>query len=414
MIYFKLGVRDVEEPRASSTPRSHKPGTPRTPRTPTEFLAPPKQPEASRILRLDANAPIFIPSSWPHSFNDGSSDEDQMIMKPNIPALVDRRAANSGSERESPENDDPIDEYVRLKMRITNLTSRRLSGNKDAALLERLSARLDVVRQDYLFDEQDAEIRYRTEHERQNSLALQSRLRGLNSNDLTSEVVQTRNASKRRPPDIQRLAASDIPPTATNLLDDDADESDGLFEILDNLPESETNQDGVTIRIRDMALPKHWSGRTPKTLLAETIVKSDRYAIITYEIISGSSRAKRAAVSIRWEGCKNGEWRMEDVACHDETQAEAYVATLALHALTFPSTDGFQAGSSAIPGGQTFFRSLPAAFRDLWDELETSRKARDDAINRSVWANLRSIVELKLDSSSKVCLQTFEPPCDCQ
>jgi ATP-dependent RNA helicase DHX29 len=93
---------------------------------------------------------------------------------------------------------------------------------------------------------------------------------------------------------------------------------------------------------------------------------------------------------------------MEDVACHDETQAEAYIATVALHALTFPLTDGFQAGSSTAPGNQTFFRLLPAVFRDLWDELEAARKVRDDAINRSVWARLRTIVEPKLDPSQKV------------
>lgn len=93
---------------------------------------------------------------------------------------------------------------------------------------------------------------------------------------------------------------------------------------------------------------------------------------------------------------------MEDVACYDEGQAEAYIATIALHALTFPVTDGFQAGPSTASGSQTFFRLLPAVFRDLWDELEAERKVRDDSINRNVWAKLRAIVEPKLDNSIKV------------
>lgn len=90
---------------------------------------------------------------------------------------------------------------------------------------------------------------------------------------------------------------------------------------------------------------------------------------------------------------------MMDVACYDEGQAEQYVATLALHALTFPSTEGFSAGSTAGP--QTFFRLLPSVYRDLWNELTDAKKLKDDATNRGVWAKLRSIVEPKLSISNK-------------
>jgi len=98
------------------------------------------------------------------------------------------------------------------------------------------------------------------------------------------------------------------------------------------------------------------------------------------------------------------EWLMEDVACPDDGQAEQYIATVALHALTFPPTDGFAANVSAFPGSQTFFRLLPAVFRDLWNELEETRKIRDDKINRDVWAKLLSLVASKMEGSDKVCL----------
>jgi ATP-dependent RNA helicase DHX29 len=179
--------------------------------------------------------------------------------------------------------------------------------------------------------------------------------------------------------------------------DDSGDSAGGMFEILDDIPSTEVDSQGKTIHIRNMSLPKHWSGRTPKTLLLETVAKTDRYAAITYRLVSGSSRAKRAAVSIREK-----EWIMEDVACYDETQAEHYVSTLALHALTFPSTKGFALGTSSSLGSQTFFRLLPAVFRDLWDELEETRKARDDAINRNIWAKLRQIVQPKLQANAAV------------
>ena len=305
---------------------------------------------------------------------------------------------------------------MRLKLQITNLTSHRLPGDKtDAYVLKELSARLDAVKKHYFFDEKDAEVQYRTEREKQDALALQSRLRGFGNGQLAHEDAPTPKSSKKRPPDIQPPKVSPVPAIVSDLFDDDSDTSTGILEMLDELPEFVTNN-GVTVYIRDMALPKHWSGRTPKILLSETVAKADRYAAITYSIISGSSRAKRAAVHIRWEGSKSGEWKMEDVACCDETQAEAYIATVALHALTFPLTDGFQAGSPTAHGNHTFFRLLPAVFRDLWDELEGARKVRDDGINRSVWARLRTIIEPKLDTSQKVgfyrllsCIPLIEP-----
>jgi ATP-dependent RNA helicase DHX29 len=96
------------------------------------------------------------------------------------------------------------------------------------------------------------------------------------------------------------------------------------------------------------------------------------------------------------------EWFMEDVACHDDGQAEQYIATVALHALTFPLTDGFAASISTFPGSQTFFRLLPPVFRDLWNELEEKRKARDDKINRDIWAKLLSILKFKRETGDKV------------
>jgi ATP-dependent RNA helicase DHX29 len=367
-------------------------------------LAPPTPTSARKVSRLDANAPTFIPSPklFPNPFNNHIADTDQSTLKSRVLAAYDGSTSYSSSERDSPETDDPNVEYVRLKMQITNLTSHRPSGNNtDAAVLKELSTQLDAIKKHYFFDEKDAEVQYQIEREKEDALALQSRLRGIENGNLASHVAPTPKAGKKRPPVLQSLSASPAPAVVSDLFDGDSDSSTGVLEILDELPESVTNN-GVTVHMRDMALPKHWSGRTPKILLSETVAKADRYAAITYQIISGSSRAKRAAVHIRWEGSKIGEWKMEDVACHDETQAEAYIATVALHALTFPLTDGFQAGSSNALGNQTFFRLLPAVFRDLWDELEAARKDRDDSINRSVWARLRTIIEPKLDSSQKV------------
>ena len=340
-----------------------------------------------------------MPSPKLSPFSSNNGNKDQGTRKSGGLAAFDGSTNCSSSERESPETDDPNAEYVRLKMQIANLTSHRQFGNgTDASVLTGLSTQLQAVKKHYFFDEQDAEAQYRIEREKEDALALQSRLRGLGDASLASSIPK---AGKKRPPNIRPPQLSPRATVAADIFDGDSDSSTGMLQILDELPESVTN-DGVTIRIRDMALPKHWSGRTPKILLAETVAKANQYAAITYQSISGSSRAKRAAVHIRCEGGKNGEWKMEDVACHDETQAEAYIATVALHALTFPLTEGFQSGTSTALGSQTFFRLLPAVFRDLWDELEAARKVRDDSINRNVWARLRNIVEPKLDTNHKV------------
>lgn len=405
--YF-TDYQDLDDVLTPRTPRAPNGGTPRTPRTPAEFLAPPTPVPAKKRSRLDANAPSFVPS-LPSSPNPSLSQDDKREAKlkaessvsPSEPLASDSDSLETSG---SLEVDDPNLEYVQLRLKITNLTSRRSVGDKtDATVLKNLNTRLERVKKHYFFDEQDAEQQYRAEQRKADALTLQNKLRGLNVGDtpLPSSAQQSKS-NKKRPPDIQPPKPPVAPAVDNDVFGDESDEPSGMFDILEALPASEVNSEGVTVRLRDMATPKHWSGRTPKAFLAETVAKADKYAAVTYEIISGASRAKRAAVHIRWEGRKNEEWRMEDVACHDDSQAEAYIATIALHALTFPLTEGFQTGTSASSGSQTFFRLLPAVYRDLWDELEATRKERDDGINRRVWAKLRSIIEPKLDPTHKV------------
>jgi len=99
---------------------------------------------------------------------------------------------------------------------------------------------------------------------------------------------------------------------------------------------------------------------------------------------------------------------MDDVGCPDVKQAEQYISTVALHALTFPALDGFALGGTSAASTQTFFRLLPPAIRNLWDELEAKRRESDDATNRAAWAKLRTIARMKLESQYKVlCLRHY-------
>ncbi|KIK28427.1 hypothetical protein PISMIDRAFT_673419 [Pisolithus microcarpus 441] len=146
-----------------------------------------------------------------------------------------------------------------------------------------------------------------------------------------------------------------------------------------------------------MSFVKHGSTRLPKLALMEYVSKVDRFATVEFNIISGLSRAKRAAVRVLWHGKGMNEWRMEDVACYDELQAQEYIATVVLHALMFPKTEGFAFGSqTAGPVGSTSYRFFPPAFRTLWDDLEAIRKDTIDSINRNCWIKLQNIAEQKV------------------
>jgi len=380
---------------------------PRTPRTPAQFSVPPVPISPSKPSVLNPRAPTFVPSAnlSGSSSRDENSDQEKSTLKSRVLSSFDPSSYRSESGSESPDVDDLNSEYVRLKLQITSL-GRQPGSQANASFISELEAKLKEVKTNYFFDERDAEAQYQIERKAADMHALQSRLRGESTS--SSETTLSAAQKIKRPLNLKPQAIPSRPAAADVFDTDEAGSEGGMFEILDSMPTTETNEKGVTVHIRDMSLPKHWSGRTPKTLLSETVAKVDRYAVISYTMVSGCSRAKRAAVCIRWEGQKTDEWDMEDVACHDTTQAEQYIATVALFSLTFPSTVGFAGASSGASGSQTFFRLLPAVFRDLWDELALTRKRSDDAINRAVWAKLRSIIEPRLELSCRV--SNIQPP----
>ncbi|KAJ3571585.1 hypothetical protein NP233_g3653 [Leucocoprinus birnbaumii] len=387
------GGTEVRESKTPRTPLKKSSQLPETPRTPAQFLAKntsisnPKQAVGSSSS-LDAKAPVFLPSrvlSNPGS--EASSDSEAVNM-----------ARNTVSDLlESSDDEDPNIQYVRLKLQHEHMLDNRAQYSKRE--LEEARSRLKELQRDLLFDEREAEVIYRKERDK----ALVQRLRSSASPSPSPARASALKERKKLPANIQVSNASNSASSSSSDVFDGA-ESDGsgggLFDLLEALPETETSSDGVLITLREFTLPKHWSGPTPKALLKETVARMDRYAVITYSLISGASRAKRVSLEIRWDGIKLDTWAMNDVACPDQHQAEHYIALTAMHALTFPLSEGF-ASSSGGSNTPTFFRLLPPTFRDLWDELENARKLREDLTNRQVWGKLRSIVEPKLDLDKK-------------
>lgn len=278
-------------------------------------------------------------------------------------------------------------------------------GSDDTEVVEQLrplETRLDDAKQFPLKREKVSEAQYQPERERIHPETLRNKLHDLSD----SMTVHPTSSEVVLPPKLQPLEPK-LTKTTTSNVDifencSDDENPGGLFEILQEIPATETTASGSTVRLQSMAIPNHWSHRLPKAILQEMVAKKDKYAVAKYACISGPSRVQRASVTITWDGGRTQSWSMDDVGCPDLKQAEEYVSTVSLHALTFPTLDGFALGGTSAASTQTFFRRLPPAFRNLWDELEAKRKESDDATNRVTWEKLRTIVRVKLESQSKV------------
>ncbi|KAJ3742339.1 hypothetical protein DFH05DRAFT_204795 [Lentinula detonsa] len=165
-----------EEPRlptAPNTPRA------KTPRTPAEFLVPSTPTTTSKPSKkkassnLGANAAVFVPS-WKSTAENGSTlysssspipasslsatpleaDEglsDILIVKSRILASP---LNGSGSDSDSSDEYELNDEYVRSKLKIASLSNHRYISTPSQ--LQELQKRV-LLRQNYFFDEQEAE-----------------------------------------------------------------------------------------------------------------------------------------------------------------------------------------------------------------------------------------------------------------
>lgn len=158
-----------------------------------------------------------------------------------------------------------------------------------------------------------------------------------------------------------------------------SDAGDLFGNLLDEMPKEEVNDLGTTVPVRDMALAKHYSGKTPRVNLEETVRKVDKYATVVFKVIS-RSRAVRASVSIRWDGGRTQNFEMQETACFDQAQAFNYIATVALFAVSQTAVN----------------KQLPLVFRDLWDELVQKKKDEDDEAYREQLKLFKAIAEPRL------------------
>ncbi|KAM0788761.1 hypothetical protein ACM66B_002852 [Microbotryomycetes sp. NB124-2] len=316
-------------------------------------------------------------------------------------------------EVESDEND-ANQTFVAVKLQLTDLqraqgaAKRAQRGNKPVhgeALeaesfrdmqIELLQKKLKQIEDDYTFRKVDAEQLYRVERTKLDAAQLAARLNRLDVQSASSQALarpsnQTAESPQAQSSSVNGSAQADASRTtkpssytASESKDNKDDAGESMFgTMLDEMPQTETNDQGATIPVRDMALPKHFSGKTPKKNLEDTVRKTDRYATISFKKIS-SSRAVRASVTVRWSGGRTQTFEMQDVACYDQKQAFDYIATVAL----------FEISTTAVN------KQLPTVYRDLWDELVAKKKEEDDAEYREQLKVFQSIAEPRLQGLS--------------
>ncbi|KAH8120418.1 P-loop containing nucleoside triphosphate hydrolase protein [Phellopilus nigrolimitatus] len=395
-LYAHCCADDLDyERRSTDTIEESTPPTPMT----SDFSSSPSTPKALEKKPLPPSSSLS--NGHPPTPTSESSSERSAAGPLAASKLLADESSGSG---DTSDNDDPNVEYVRLKMRITELTGARRRNNESAEndFLKGLRARLEDVKKSYFFSERDAEASFQEKRKEVDEASLLARLRG--DTALSPRPVKV----AKKPPAPPQIKA-EVARTSTDVFENEEEGSPrGMLDLLEPMPSTETSATGTTITVRDMALPKHWAGRTPKMLLLDLVTKLDRYAAVVYNDLSGGTRAKRASVIIRWTGGKADDWAMDDVACHDTTQADQYIATVALHALTYPPVEAFRSSVGHPKGAQTSYRHLPPAFRDLWNELEDKRKEEDNKVNRGIWDTLGSVLDHKLSYSEKVEDKVFK------
>jgi ATP-dependent RNA helicase DHX29 len=352
---------------------------------------------------LGANA-VKAQATKNHTLSEFAHQQSRLAM--NMSDLA-RLTPDEGSQTPSDYSsldDDPNTEYARLKLRLDGLTTskKKTKSASDDTFVRQLRTRLEAVKTHYFFDQKEAEAQYHLERKNAIEANLQLRLRnGEDSPDPTLSVQSPHTTVTTSTP-----PRTPVPDTDSTDIFEDAEEDGTLFGILDEMPTETVSETGITIHVRAMPLAKTSATRLPTKFLRDAAKKLDNFATVTYRDLSGSSRVKRAAVSVHWGNGKIEDWSMDDVACHDNAEAEQYISTVALHSLTYPTSEGF-AGGGTPASSPTFFRLFPPAYRELWEELETKRKGTEESTNRTVWGNLRTIVEQKANGSNKVLLVDF-------
>ncbi|KAI5295718.1 hypothetical protein KEM52_000437 [Ascosphaera acerosa] len=164
----------------------------------------------------------------------------------------------------------------------------------------------------------------------------------------------------------------------------------------------EDDRADVAVTIRDLGKPV---GMSPRRILEDSCRSRDSTSKVSYKSVRASSYSNRQAVTIKWSkpqevpaqlpvtgiSCTMTRRQvyvaMESVATPTATQAEWFVSTVALF-LIF----------SAMPKERRAAMKLPAAYKDLFDELSQERKSQEDEKSKATLWQLQDVVRDHISS----------------
>ena len=354
-------------------------------------------------------------------------DDDYTPQQPLSPDGVNSLSSASESDSDA-EPEHLVTRYLELKSRLHEISpeltevdarlQRRGKGkhpivtdNLDSTSkrrTERLTAKIQKIKSDLLFDEDKANskwanIRIGLAQE----IAERKRL-GITINGQQNKVMPTMqgNANLAESHDSDDDVDGMLGAFFTSLPDRTTDPATGLSIM------STKSQEGTNVEIRDFG---KWTGLSPRRVLEEAckarcdflpvspvlllIFGRDSRSRVIYKPISESSFSHRHLAEVRWSrkqettiempidkivsqsDARSMKIEMRSISCPTEAQSEAYIATVAMF-LIFASS----------PQEEKVHLRLPSTWRDLWNELSQWRKDQDEAADRHVLREIRSMI----------------------
>lgn len=324
----------------------------------------------------------------------------------------DGSLSSAGDSDSDAEPEHLVTRYLELQSRLyevcpelTEIDARRqrrgrskrpiINGHLDSAAkrrAEHLMAKIQKIKSDLLFDEDKADSRW-----------AEIRI------DLAQEAAERKRLGIGH--DGEQQKSTPNVPSGVNLAesnhgDDDAEDILGGF--FTSLPDTATDpdtglsimsvasQEGSDIEVRDFG---KWTGLSPRRVLEEACKARDSASRVTYKLVSASSFSNRYLVEVKWSrlqepmiaisadqlncqsDARSSKIEMVSISCPTEAQAEAYISTVAMF-MIFASS----------PKEEKVHLRLPSTWRDLWKELSQLKKDQDEAADRQVLRELRSII----------------------
>ncbi|GLB10832.1 hypothetical protein AtubIFM57258_007244 [Aspergillus tubingensis] len=329
------------------------------------------------------------------------------VKKPKSPVKEPSPALQS-SPYDSDSSLDPdtlIPKYLDLQTRLYGLRPElfdqpkkgKKGGRKPAEAEQdpqvvRLQRKITSIENDVLFDQHEAEYKWR---EKLDDLRKEAAF--VRRSQPEEKPVQEEAENAEQPEETETKPENGAQPLdneeATDLLGDMFQDEEPVLEL--GVITEELKK--ASVKVRDFG---KWTGLSPRRVLEETCKARDTGCKITFKDMSASSHSNRQALEVRWSKPQEVPFpfvwdttthnsnayatfvSMDSVATPNSQQAESFVSTLALFIL-FPQNS---------KEGKAYLR-LPAVWRELWTEFANAKKLQEDEADKQTVKDLKKLIQ---------------------